>query len=437
METRAERRKQIFKLSLPAIFTLFGYNLIGLTDILMIGRLGSTALASTGIANFLFILLLSIPLGVSVGVQSGVARLIGQGKSNYKSAPLSAGVIIVIALSAPIIGVAWAALPMLFAVFSEEQSMIVSGVSYLNTRLPSLVLVACSACFRAFCISCNNSAKPILSLVVCFVVNLCLNYCLIFGNWGFPELGVTGAGVASTVAAFAGLVSYMVFSKGASIHYCFSFSQLTKPVFNSLLRLAIPQSINLFFVSLGILMMFIIVAQLGTEQLAVLNVLISFILVANIWVEGFGSSAITLVSRNIGEKRFLCANQFGWEVAQFGTAGVFAISLAFFFNAPAIVSVFIVEPEIAKQAIVPLQLLSIWLWLDAFGKLLSFSLIGAGNSKTVMKYTVVFWWLLGLPMQWYFTIHLAYGLNAFFAVPILVTALSCGTFSYCWAKMHR
>lgn len=73
------RLKTILSLSVPIVATMFGYNLIGLIDLAMVGRLGDAALAGMGIGNFIFILLLTLPLGIASGVQVLVARRIGEG----------------------------------------------------------------------------------------------------------------------------------------------------------------------------------------------------------------------------------------------------------------------------------------------------------------------------------------------------------------------
>ena len=425
-------RKEILRTTAPAMLYLAGYNLIGITDVLMIGRLGNVALASTGIANFVFLLLLSFPLGLGVGVQRLVAKELGLGNQKLTGQHLIAGLVVAAAIGVFISIIAMFFCSELVAFFSADLAVIKAGTSYLMGRLPSLALVAGCACFRGFWVSNGNHMLPLISLLVCFWVNLTGNYCLIFGIAEVPALGVAGAGIASSIAAVAGLVCYVLCT--FKQHYCSRFF-LHLPTLQQakhLLNIALPQSMNLFFVTLGILMIFVLVAQLGTQELAVLNVLIMFILLANIWVEGFGSGAITLVAKTIGAKRLNEAYLCGWEITQLGTLGVALMCLGLYFSASSLATLFIIEPELALLAVLPLKFMSVWLCLDAFGKLLSFALIGTGQSKLVLRYTFVFWWLFGLPLQWFFGVYLNFGLAAIFAVPIAVTLCSAVTFSYFW-----
>jgi Na+-driven multidrug efflux pump len=149
---------------------------------------------------------------------------------------------------------------------------------------------------------------------------------------------------------------------------------------------------------------------------------------------GFGIASLTLVSQALGRKESRDAKKWGWEVASIGTAGVIVFSIIVILFPQAVLSIFISDQSTINLALIPLQLLGLWIWIDVFGTIISFSLIGAGATKVVLICKFLFWWGLDLPLRWLVGVHLGYGLEGIFLIPFFVTTMGSSLFSLIWYR---
>lgn len=432
--THRERLAKILALSIPIAAATLGTNLIGLIDAAMIGRLGDVPLAASGIGNFVLLLFLTLPFGIATGMQTLVARRLGEGRDDIAGHDLNFALLITTVLGICLSVVLYFILPFALPLLNRDVDIQRETIAYLNARGPSLALLAMTACFRAFWNGLHFGKRPLVALAVALIANVIFNYLLIFGKFGFPAMGIFGAGLASTIAAAAGVLSYFFLGFKYARSHGFLVQMPAKLRSKQMLSIGLPESANLLFIALGLLMLFFIVGLLGVKELAILNVLINFILIAYLFVEGFGIASLSLISQSLGQKATAEAQRYGWEVATLGSACVFLIGIVLLLFPEAIVSIFIIDPSTLALATIPTRLLGVWLWIDAFGKILSFCLIGAGATKTVLIATVVVWWGIGLPSQWLLGVKLGYGINGVFFAPLPV--MFCGTllFTYLWYR---
>jgi MATE family multidrug resistance protein len=432
--THRERLEKILALSIPIAAATLGTNLIGLIDAAMIGRLGDLPLAASGIGNFIILLFLTVPFGIATGMQTLVARRLGEGRDDIAGHDLNYALLVTTALGLALSIILYFVLPKALPILNRDPGIQRETIDYLNARGPSLALLAMTACFRAFWNGLHFGKRPLIALAVALIANVIFNYLLIFGKFGFPAMGIFGAGLASTIAAGAGVFSYFFLGYKYARNHGFLKKMPSSGRRKQMLSIGLPESANLLFIALGLLMLFFIVGLLGVRELAILNVLINFILIAYLFVEGFGIASLSLISQSLGMQATAEAQRYGWEVASLGSACVFLIGILLLLFPGAIVGIFIVDETTLALAMIPTRLLGIWLWIDAFGKILSFCLIGAGATKTVLIATVIVWWGIGLPTQWLLGVKLGYGINGIFFAPLPV--LFCGTllFTYLW---HR
>lgn len=428
------RLKTILSLSVPIVATMFGYNLIGLIDIAMVGRLGDAALASMGIGNFIFILLLTLPLGIGSGVQALVARRIGEGNPHLTGHDLNIGLLIACSLSLVLMIICYSILPFLFPLVSQDPEVIEKGVLYLGARIPSLALIGAGICFRSFWNGISLPIWPLVVLGISLIMNVIFNYLLIFGNLGFPRLETMGAGLASTLAAVCGATTNFILGLKYARKNGFLQRLPDAERIRTLLRVSLPESANQFFIILGVLVFFAIVGLLGTKEMAASNVLINIFLIVHLPIMGFGIASLTLVSQALGRKESRDAKKWGWEVASIGTAGVIVFSIIVILFPQAVLSIFISDQSTINLALIPLQLLGLWIWIDVFGTIISFSLIGAGATKVVLICKFLFWWGLDLPLRWLVGVHLEYGLEGIFLIPFFVTTMGSSLFSLIWYR---
>jgi len=250
------------------------------------------------------------------------------------------------------------------------------------------------------------------TLLIMHSLNILLNYLLIFGNWGFPELGTQGAGLGTTLSMFGGTLLYFFLTVRYTSQYGFGLHLPHKETLIQVIRISLPSSAQQLFFALGFTVLFWIVGQIGTAELAAANVLTTLTLVAILPSIGFGMSSATLVGQALGRKDVDDAYQWAWDTSKIAVLGISLISIPMFFIPELLLSIFLHEPEVIALAKVPLQLVGIAIIIDAVNLVLMSSLQGAGATKATMVVGIVCQWLIFLPLAWIIGPYMGMGLTA-------------------------
>ncbi len=428
------RLKTIAGLSLPIVSGMLAQNIMSLIDTAMVGRLGNAALASVGIGNFLFLLIASFIMGVSAGVQALVARRIGEGNPDLTGQDLNAGVLIASLVGLGLAIIAYLILPTIYPLVNQDPAVTEKGLAYLRWRIPSMIFLGINIPFRGYW---NGISKPrfvLITVVVAMVVNIFCNYLLIFGNLGFPRLETAGAGLGTTIGFFVAMLTNL----GLGLRYArqngFLHGLPGKKRIQTLINVSLPESIRHFLMFLGLMVFFGIVGLLGTKELAAFNVILNVMLVALLPAMGIGTAALTLVSQALGRKEPQDAKKWGWEVARFGAGSALLFTFCVVLFPEMILKVFIPDADTISIAARPLQIIGLFMWVEAFGIILSFSLIGAGAVRIVMINSLLIQWCLSLPLNWFWGVYLGYGLFGMFLNGFFMVILRTSIFTLIWHK---
>jgi putative MATE family efflux protein len=179
---------------------MLSQNVLNLVDTAMVGTLGDAALAGVGLGGFANFLFSAFILGISAGVQAMAARRVGEGRLSETAIPLNGGLLIALVIAVPwsalLITLAWEYFPVL----TNDAAVVEQGVPYLRARLFAMFAMGMNFAFRGYWNAVDKSILYMRTLISMHVVNIFLNWVLIFGNLGAPELGAQGAGVASAIA---------------------------------------------------------------------------------------------------------------------------------------------------------------------------------------------------------------------------------------------
>ena len=189
------RRAQIFALGLPIVAGMLSQNVLNIVDTAMVGTLGDVALAATGLGGFANFMATSFIMGLSAGVQAIAAQRLGENRTDVLAVALNAGLIFAFVWAVPWTWLLHWASPAIFGFLIGDAAVIGEGVPYLQIRLLSAFGVGINAAFRGFWNGTNRPQLYMRTLIVSHITNLFLNWVLIYGNLGAPELGVLGAGL--------------------------------------------------------------------------------------------------------------------------------------------------------------------------------------------------------------------------------------------------
>lgn len=425
------RLRRISQLAVPMIASALVTNLMTVADTLMIGQLGDAALGGVGLAGQLFFLLLAVALGLSAAVQAMVARRVGEGLTASTGLLLNAGLVIGVLLGLLLVLIGYVALPPVMALINDDPEVIGRGWSYLSARLPSLAFIALNLVFRAYWVGVSLAKWAMVSIVTLSLANVLFNYLLIFGNFGAPRMGVTGAGLGSTLAVLVGTLLNIAFAVRLVANNGFLRGLPAKSQALSMVRIAYPESLRQVLFSLGVVCIYVLVGQIGTQQLAAFHVVISICLIAYLPHIGFGAAATTLVGEALGRKQRLDAQTWGWQVSSVGLVTLLVVALGVAGFPTKVLGWFLLDEATLVLAVVPLQLAVFAHAFDGYGKVVGSALVGAGATKTAMWLTVLPQWGLLLPLL-AISVSLGNGLAHAMGVVLMVAMVSALLFVWVW-----
>ena len=428
------RRRRILGLALPIIGGMLSQNVLNLVDTAMVGTLGDAALAGVGLGGFANFLFSAFILGISTGVQAMAARRVGEGRLSETAIPLNGGLLIALVIAVPwsalLITLAWEYFPVL----TNDAAVVEQGVPYLRARLFAMFAMGMNFAFRGYWNAVDKSILYMRTLISMHVINIFLNWVLIFGNLGAPELGAQGAGVASAIATIFGTASYFLLGRSYARDAGFLHGLPTRDTMKTIIRLAAPAGFQQFFFAAGMTVFLMLVARMGTPELAATKVIIDLILVGILPGIGFGLAAASLAGQALGRGHPDDAKQWGWDVTRIAVVVVAALSLPAVLFPEWILSGFIHEPSTLALAKNPLRVAAGFLFIDSVGMVLMNALMGAGDTKRVMFIGIGFQWLIFLPIVYVIGPIMGLGLVAVFATQAAYRGLQALTFASMWKR---
>ena len=387
-------------LALPIIGAMVSQNILNLVDIGMVAHLGPAVLAGVGLASFLNFMAVAFITGLSSAVQAMAARRVGEGKHHETAIPLNGGILLSALIGIPLAALMIWQAPNILGLLNDDPAVVEAGTMYLQLRLLSIFAIGMNFSFRGYWSAIKLARLYLYTLLWMHSFNIALNYCLIFGKLGFPALGVAGAGLGTSISIFVGTITYFVLGWKHARPSGFLARRPSREQFRNLLRLGLPSSIQQLFFAAGFTVLFWIIGKVGTQELAVANVLINISLVAVLPGIGFGLAAATLAGQALGRQDPIDAHRWAWDVFKVASILFTLIGLPMVFLPRAILGLFLPDAALVELGVLPLQLIGLGILVDGLGLILMHALFGVGASRQVMGVSVGLQWLLFLPVAY-------------------------------------
>ena len=398
----------------------------------MIGRLGDSAMAAVGQGGFMFNLAVALILGLATSVQAMTARFAGEGKTDEVSAPVSAGMITGVIFGVPLTLVGFFVEPHVFPFLHSDKEVIKQGTIYVQYLLAGSVLLGATVSFQGFW---NGLGKPIYymaPLLIIQVLNIIFNYLLIFGKFGFPELGVAGAALGTVLATFLGVLIHLAIGFTKAREYNFLKKLPSAAHVKSLLSLAVPTSIQQMSFNLGYLIFMGMIGQMGTQETAAATALLTITLVGLMFPMGLGTASATLVGQSLGRGEPEEAHRWAWDVTKVGVIGMLTLCLPMVLIPDMVLGLFLTNPESIAVGRVPMQLVAVIMGMFSINFTMMYSLYGAGGAKRVMYTSMSMQWLVFLPGVYVVGPVLGYGLLEVWIVQMIYGLLLGVAYTWQW-----
>lgn len=304
----------LFSLALPISLQCLFTSSMAVIDILMIGQLHDAAVAAVGIANQFVFIFFVIQFGVHSGIAIFTAQYWGKKDLSRIHQLSGLGMLAGFAIAAVFAGAALFFPSAVISLFSNDPQVVRLGSGYLRIVGFAFIPFCVTFSFMTNMRSMGFAGVPLLSSFIAVIVNIVLNYCLIFGNLGFPAMGVTGAAIGTCTAKLleTGLLTAIIYLKpyplAASVKKMLAFD------FAFVKRVAVtcwPVFLNEFFWVTGVSMYKLVYARMGTESIAAVNIVAT--LEEFLFVPFFGifHAGSILIGNSIGAKRDTRAFAYG------------------------------------------------------------------------------------------------------------------------------
>ncbi len=229
---------------------LLGHTIVQLADNIMVGQLGTAELAAVSLGNSFVFIAMSLGIGFSTAITPLVAEADGAGnKADGKSA-LKHGLVLCTVLGVSLFGLILLAKPLMY-MMDQPPEVVELAMPYLDLVAFSLIPLVIFQAFKQFSDGLSQTRYPMYATVLANVVNITLNYLLIFGSFGFPKMGIVGAAIGTLVARILMVIYiwYLLKSKKKFHDYVtgFNFRKLEKKVMNKIISLGFPSALQMFF----------------------------------------------------------------------------------------------------------------------------------------------------------------------------------------------
>ena len=369
-------KRQIFSITWPAFIELVMSTMFGMVDMIMVGQLNPAAIASVGLTNQPFMLLLAVFAAVNVGTTTLVAWNIGA-RDLKKATSVVRQVLVVnliLGLIMSIIGVVFSKYIVTF--MGANADTYKNATIYFQIVASGLVFQAITMAITASLRGAGETKLPMLYNIGANLLNVLGNYVLIYGKFGFPEWGVAGAAVSTTlsriVACAIGL--YIIFSNKSVMSIPLKSSyRLDKSIIKPVFTIGLPAAIEQFVLQSGLMMFARTVSGLGTAAFAAHQIGLNINGLTFAPSMAFGVAATTLVGQSIGAKDEEKAEKYANIIHHIAIVVASSVGLGFILFSNSLAKLYTQEPDVAAMAGTVLKIVA----LAQLGMSTQLSLAGA------------------------------------------------------------
>ena len=400
--TEGRLGKALLLLSIPMVLEMVMESVFAIVDIYFVSKLGPDAVATVGITESLMTLIYAIAMGLSMATTAMVSRRIGEkdkkgaGTAAFQAILTGAFVSLMIAIP----GIIWAPRLLTLMGASAEMASAYSGYPaiMLGTNIVIMMLFLINAVFR----SSGDAAISMRVLWMANILNVILDPCLIFG-WGpFPELGIAGAAVATSIGRGIAVLYqfWLLFYGKKRVSLSRQNIRIDFGVINKLIRLSLGGIGQFMIATSSWIGLVRIISMFGSEVLAGYTIAIRLIMFSLLPSWGISNAAATLVGQNLGAKKPDRAERSAWKTGTINLLLLGFIGIIFIMFPDPFIRIFIDDPEVIQTGASCLRIISYGFLAYGFGMVMVNSFNGAGDTATPTKINFFCFWLLEIPLAY-------------------------------------
>lgn len=417
----------IFILSVPMILEMIMESLFAIVDIFFVAKLGAEAVAVVGITEAMMAIVYAVAFGLAIGATATVARRVGE--KDFENAAKTAahviylGLIISLVLSA--VGIIFA--PVFLRLLGAEPQVVAEGTTFTRILLGGNASVVFIFLLNGIFRGAGDAAIAMRVLWLANGLNIILDPLLIFGIWIFPEMGVTGAAVATVIGRGTGVLfaAWCLFGKGGRITIHRESWAFDPRLLWKLVRLSATAVLQFTIGTASWSVLVRVVAGFGSEAIAGYIIGLRIIVFALLPSLGLSNAAATLVGQNLGAGKPERAERSVWTAAFFNGGFLGLVGLIFLIFSAQIIGSFTTEPAVLAYGTDCLRIVAYGFVFYGFGMVVETAFNGAGDTWTPTYLNFFIFWMFEIPLAYLLAYHFDLGPNGvFWAITLAFSLLA-------------
>ncbi len=376
-----------WKISYPIIIGSIVQNLLNVTDTAFLGMLSDVALGASAIGGLFYLAIVMLGFGFGNGLQIIIARRFGEKEYNKIGSLLFHGFIFMIFLALISFIIVYFLSPIILQYFVKSESIYHAAIEYLNFRSWGVFFGFTNILFTAFYVGTANTRILIISTLINTLLNVFLDYAFIFGNCGFPALGVGGAALATSISELVTTLFFILvtINRKNYLHYRFRFrGKINFRLLKSILGLAYPTMIQNFVSFTGWFIFFLIVEQIGEKALAASNIARSLYLVLMRPVWGLATATTVLVCNMMGQNKAYKVFPVIKKVIIMSFLSTLVLISLILFIPTQLISFYTNDTELIRLTLPILYVIGITLIAFSIGVIWFHGVVGTGNTRDAL-----------------------------------------------------
>ncbi len=420
--SKKQLQRNIFSMIWPATIEAVLQMMVGIVATAMVGRLGAVAIGAVGLGSRIAGIVWVVFSAIGTGATVFVARAIGaKDHSTARKIAFQAlllGVLLVLALT---IAVYFFARPILQWFGSDGELLKVSW-SYLRLVVWSMPFMAIMQIVGASLRGAGNTRTPMIIAFIMNIINIAVSYCVIFGNLGFPRLGVTGAAVGAIVAQATGaaIALWVLYrpDKTLSLYYLEKY-QVSLADIKRILNIGVPVAAQSLFWQFATIIITRWIVGFGTVPLAAHQLGLTAESLSFMPGVGFSVAATAFVGQSLGKKDTALAERYVKEIKKWCLILVTFTASCLFFIPRVLLSLFTSDIAVIELGKYYLMMMALIQFPQQLSDVMIGALRGAGMTRRPMIYAGIGLWLIRLPGSYFLGVVLGYGVIGVWSAMII------------------
>lgn len=424
--TEGKISRAILLLSIPMVLEMMMESIFAVVDIFFVSKLGADAVATVGITESLITLIYAIAIGFSMATTAVISRRIGEKDPEGASSSSVQAILIGIIVSIPIslIGIFFA--PELLSLMGAESNIIENLSSYTAIMIGGNVVIMLLFIMNAIFRGAGDAAISMRVLWIANAINIVLDPLLIFGIWIFPELGVKGAAVATTIGRGIGVLYqfYCLSGDGTRIKILRKHIKVEWGIMKKMIRISLGGIFQWFIATSSWIGLVKILASFGSVTVAGYTIAIRILVFSILPSWGMSNAAATLVGQNLGANKPDRAEKSVWMAAIVNMVFLGFVGIIFYSFSEYLVKIFTDDVQIIEIGAKCLRIISYGYLAYAVGMVVTQSFNGAGDTMTPTYINVLCFWMVEIPLAYFLAIEFGWKQDGvFYSIVVAETLL--------------